>query len=122
MSGYIRVWTLAFFCAALLALHVSFAPEFGATFVLKTKAELAVYDDPNPPVSAQPVANVSAGETLEVVGCQDIKSYIVPMVKLAGGKIGYVVDGEFEIVKLGYSYLRIPSLALSACHPFLRER
>ncbi len=43
------------------------------------------------------VGEVSSGEKVSVVACDDDKSLIYPIVELGNGRVGYVVLGNFHL-------------------------
>jgi hypothetical protein len=51
------------------------------------------------PASTQTIAVVQQGERLQVLACKDLKHYVVPEVRLQDGRLGYVIGGQFEIVR-----------------------
>ncbi len=53
------------------------------------------------------ISIVPVGEHLQVIGCADTKSLIVPQVRLSSGEIGYVFYGRFELIREpGWSSLK----------------
>ncbi len=56
--------------------------------------------------SAQKLAILESGTRVDVLSCKDLKHYLVPEVRLPDGRVGYVLDGQFELTK------KTPSLAL----------
>jgi hypothetical protein len=43
------------------------------------------------------VGEISIGEKVSVIACDDDKSMIYPIVKLGNGRIGYVIFGDFHL-------------------------
>jgi hypothetical protein len=52
---------------------------------------------PPPPVIAQ----LLAGESVPVSKCVDVKHYLVYKVRLPDGRDGFVLDGEYSLVRDG---------------------
>ena len=51
------------------------------------------------PASTKTIGVLQKGERVEVLACKDVKHYIVPQVRLQDGGEGYVIGGQFEIVR-----------------------
>jgi hypothetical protein len=45
------------------------------------------------------IATVSVGEHLRVISCADTKSYIIPKVRLADGRVGYIHSDKFNLIR-----------------------
>ena len=80
--------------------------SLGAVFALGRSVELvAITSVPIgaaltiDPASTQTIAVVQQGERVAVLACKDLKHYIVPEVRLQDGRVGYVIGGQFEIVR-----------------------
>jgi hypothetical protein len=43
------------------------------------------------------VGEISTGEKVSVIACDDDKSMIYPIVKLGNGRVGYVIFGDFHL-------------------------
>lgn len=65
----------------------------GQRIELVAQEELSLYDKAE---NGQVIAKIQSGEKVEVVACEDLKHYIVPVIRLAG-KAAYVVDGKFHL-------------------------
>jgi hypothetical protein len=52
---------------------------------------------PRPPVLAQ----LSAGESVPVTKCVDVKHYLIYKVRLPDGRDGFVLDGEYSLMRDG---------------------
>ena len=69
---------------------------------LVTKGTVPVYatqedamKSPSPPAIAQ----LSAGESVPVTKCVDVKHYLIYKVRLPDGRDGFVLDGEYSLIK-----------------------
>jgi hypothetical protein len=51
------------------------------------------------PTGDKAIGTIPAGHGVEVLGCEDLKHYIVPKVRLWDGKDGYVLIGKFHLVR-----------------------
>lgn len=71
---------------------------------LTTKGTVPVYateDDAmrSPPPSL--IAQLSAGQTVPVIKCVDVKHYLIYKVRLPDGRDGFVLDGEYTLTRDG---------------------
>ena len=51
------------------------------------------------PAQVSIIGTIQTGEEVVVTRCVDIKHYIVPEVRMKNGQIGYVVAGDFELIR-----------------------
>jgi hypothetical protein len=63
------------------------------------------------PTGDKAIGVIQAGQTVDVLGCEDMKHYIVPKVQLPDGNMGYVLDGKFHLLR--HSAWRLSAGALS---------
>jgi hypothetical protein len=53
----------------------------------------------SPDQAARTVGHLQQGSRVWVVGCHDIHHYVVVKVRLDGGRVGYVHEGKFRLVR-----------------------
>lgn len=74
----------------------------GVTLV--TKGTLLVYatqEDATKSPSPPAIAKLSAGESVPVTKCLDVKHYLIYKVRLRDGRDGFVLDGEYSLMRDG---------------------
>jgi hypothetical protein len=68
--------------------------ELVATTAIPIGAEATI-----DPASARAIAVLEKGERVDVLSCTDLKHYMVPEVRLPDGRTGFVLGGNFELVR-----------------------
>lgn len=72
----------------------------GKNIELVATARMPIYSDLMPDAeSNMEIAVLDVGDRVDVLSCEDIKHYIVPKIRLADGRVGYVIQGQFEFIK-----------------------
>lgn len=70
----------------------------GEKIVLTTEEEAELVAEAVPdPAKEVVIGKLLRGESAEVLGCYDMKHYIVPKVRLANGKTGYLMKARFRL-------------------------
>lgn len=67
----------------------------GHRVVLVAKGDVPVDSYPVP--GPAPVVRLTAGQRVNVLGCDDLKSYPAIHVRMHDGTEGYVIDGAYEL-------------------------
>lgn len=78
---------------AILALAGGFVAGFGQRVELVAEEDLVVSDAP---IRGKPVGHIKRGERYAVTGCEDIKSYFLPIVRL-GDREAFVASPGFTL-------------------------
>lgn len=48
-----------------------------------------------------PIAELSSGQTVPVTKCVDVKSYMIYKIRLPDGRDGFVLDGQYLVMRNG---------------------
>ncbi|WP_395686080.1 hypothetical protein [Caenimonas koreensis] len=80
-------------CMALALISTFFLGSAGQRISLIADGALVLYDKP---MDGAPAGTIAPGATVPVVGCEDLKHYIVPIVVINGHE-AYVRDGVFRM-------------------------
>lgn len=67
----------------------------GQRISLVAEEELSVYAKPT---NGEVINKLQKEEEIPVIGCADLKHYIVPIINI-DGRAGYIVEGQFHLKK-----------------------
>lgn len=75
----------------------------GLTLVTKGTVSVFATEDDAMNKSPQPsvIAQLSAGQSMPVIKCVDVKHYMIHKVRLPDGRDGFVLDGEYMLMRNG---------------------
>ena len=92
------MWRM-FLVGIALALVIAFGVvSFSERITLVADAPIQVMDRAiTDPQQTKAIGSIDQGEEVPVLGCEDLKHYIAPEIKLADGKAGYVLVGQFQL-------------------------
>lgn len=88
------------------ALIIAIAVMMAETITLVALEPLAVYKTPSGEVlqsSTGAAEIIAAGSRLAVTSCVDVKHYVVPEVRLNDGRVGYVIEGKFNLERKSFA-------------------
>ena len=99
MRDYFFVGSVALMFGAIVCI------SFGQNIELVAETNISVAAEPTVgPESEQPTIILSKGDRVSVLSCTDTKHNIVPRVALPDGRVGYVIDGQFELTRKTLSF------------------
>ena len=99
MRHYFFVGSVALIVGAIVGI------SFGQNIELVAETNLSVSAEPTVgPNSGQPMIILSKGTRVSVLSCTDTKHNIVPRIALPDGRVGYVIDGQFELTRKSLSF------------------